>query len=479
MRALDGSVVPVNTDHKYNYKWGLDRFVQEARTLAKFSHPNIVRVNRFFDANGTSYMVMDYEAGESLSQYLRRNPVSDEAGLKKILLPILDGLQAVHQAGFLHRDIKPSNVFIRENGLPVLLDFGAARMAVDGNSKSLTAIVSPGYAPLEQYTSDGNQGPWSDIYALAGVMFRAVTGETPPEPVRRMKDDNTVQALAGARAKFSGGFVKAIEWGMAMDEKKRPQKIAEWREALSESATSAGAGLSPSSGSMPAKRPLDAVSPVAQADLSMRRPSPSASSRRLATTPIRRNTGVGSWLLAAIGIAILGLVFMSAGAIWTRRHQAQTPAPTSPATVTAEPDPKSEPPAGAPTPPAVQSTPTVQSSQGAQPSPSEQPSSSLQPSPSVQPSPSLQSSQSVPLPQDAKTPLPKPSLQGDIPAAVKLDFDRADNDANGYLTPDEVKGRFPFIERSFPRVDTNGDGRISVEEFFQLRKMQMNLRPRQ
>src|SRR5450631_719855 len=101
IRALDGSVLAVNTDNEYNYKWGLDRFIQEARTLAKFSHPNIVRVNRFFEANGTSYMVMDYEAGESLNQYLRRVPAPDEATLKNILLPILDGLQAVHQAGFL------------------------------------------------------------------------------------------------------------------------------------------------------------------------------------------------------------------------------------------------------------------------------------------------------------------------------------------------------------------------------------------
>ena len=162
VRALDGSIVPVNTESEYNYKWGLDRFIQEARTLARFSHPNIVRVNRFFEANGTSYMVMDYEAGESLYQYLKRSPAPPEAWLKQMVTPILDGLQAVHKAGFLHRDIKPSNVFMREDGTPVLLDFGSARLAAGGASKSLTAIISPGYAPLEQYAADGNQGPWSD-----------------------------------------------------------------------------------------------------------------------------------------------------------------------------------------------------------------------------------------------------------------------------------------------------------------------------
>ena len=189
MRALDGSVVPVNTDHEHNYQWGLDRFVQEARTLAKFSHPNIVRVNRYFEANGTSYMVMEYEEGESLHQLLKRAPVPDEATLTAIVMPILDGLQAVHKAGFLHRDIKPSNVFLRKDGTPVLLDFGSSRFAAGAVPKNFTAIVSPGYAPLEQYSGDGNQGPWSDIYGLACVLFRAVTGEHPPDAVRRLKSD--------------------------------------------------------------------------------------------------------------------------------------------------------------------------------------------------------------------------------------------------------------------------------------------------
>ena len=129
IRALDYSVVPVNTENEVNYKWGLDRFTQEARTLAKFGHPNIARVNRFLEANNTSYMVMDYEAGESLHQCLRRRQTLDEAALKNILMPILDGLEAVHKIGFLHRDIKPSNVFIRNSGTPVLLDFGSARVA--------------------------------------------------------------------------------------------------------------------------------------------------------------------------------------------------------------------------------------------------------------------------------------------------------------------------------------------------------------
>ena len=149
MRALDGSVVPVATEHEHDYQWGLERFIQEARTLARFSHPHIVRVIRYFEANGTGYMVMDYEKGESLNQLLRHSAPPDEPRLRAILMPLLDGLQAVHEAGFLHRDIKPSNIFLREAGGPVLLDFGAARAAVGGATRSMTAVLTPGYAPLE------------------------------------------------------------------------------------------------------------------------------------------------------------------------------------------------------------------------------------------------------------------------------------------------------------------------------------------
>jgi len=234
IRALDGSIVPVATEHEYDYKWGLERFIQEARTLARFSHPHIVRVNRYFEANGTGYMVMDYEKGESLNQLLRRTAAPDEAGLRAILMPLLDGLEAVHSAGFLHRDIKPSNIFLREAGGPVLLDFGAARAAIGGATRSLTAVVTPGYAPLEQYASDARQGPWSDLYALAGVFYRAIVGESPPDAVSRLKADRVPQRLAEAHERASPDFLRALEWGLAVDEKRRPQTVAEWRKILME-----------------------------------------------------------------------------------------------------------------------------------------------------------------------------------------------------------------------------------------------------
>lgn len=251
VRALDGSVVPVSTDHGNDYQWGLERFILEARTLARFSHPHIVRVNRYFEANGTGYMVMDYEEGESLNQLLKRAPLPAEDELRRILLPLLDGLAAVHAAKFLHRDIKPSNIFMRANGTPVLLDFGAAR-ATGGGTRSLTAVLTPGYAPLEQYATDGKQGPWSDIYAMGGVLFRAVTDRNPPDAVSRLHGDTVKEGLAAAQGRYSAPLLHAIEWALTVKPELRPQSVAEWKAAFD--AQSAPPLLQPTPAASPARK---------------------------------------------------------------------------------------------------------------------------------------------------------------------------------------------------------------------------------
>jgi len=232
VRGPGGTVLPTTSGLENEYRWGLDRFIQEARTLAKFSHPHIVRVNRFFEANGTGYMVMDYEAGEPLRVWLQRNPFPTEQALRAMLAPLLDGLEKVHAAGFLHRDIKPDNIFIRKDGGPVLIDFGSARQAVAGASQALTTIVSPGYAPFEQYTTSAEQGPWSDIYSLSGVLYFAATGQSPPDAITRMKSDALTQGLGGARMRYSGPFVDAIGWGLVLEEAGRPRNVSQWREVL-------------------------------------------------------------------------------------------------------------------------------------------------------------------------------------------------------------------------------------------------------
>ena len=162
------SVKPKSDRHRQTFDWGRSNFLQEARTLARFEHPSIVRVTRVFEANSTAYMVMRFEKGHSFESWLStlgRLPSQDE--LDSIVAPMLDALQMMHAENFLHRDIAPDNVIVRADGSPVLLDFGAARRAVAEMSRTMTGIVKAGYSPHEQYSSDSRlQGPWSDLYAL-------------------------------------------------------------------------------------------------------------------------------------------------------------------------------------------------------------------------------------------------------------------------------------------------------------------------
>ena len=228
-RGADHTIGPRSPDTAESFGWGKQRFLDESRTVASFRHPNIVRVMRFFEANGTAYMVMEFVEGAALTDWIKtRRPLS-EALATSLIAPLLDGLHLVHKSGVLHRDIKPANVYVREDGTPVLIDFGSARQ----RATELTAIVSPGYAPFEQYHTQGNQGPWSDIYALAGVLYWLVTGERPHEAVARIRADTMPSALqAGDRNLYRPAFLAAIDWALTPIEEQRPQSVAEWREAL-------------------------------------------------------------------------------------------------------------------------------------------------------------------------------------------------------------------------------------------------------
>ena len=232
-RTGDNSVVPQASQFQDDFKWGLDRFLDEARALARFDHRHIIKVHRFFEAHGTAYIVMEYAEGETLSAFLERKGTLKEAELKAILYPILDGLEVVHGADFLHRDIKPGNIIIRdEDNSPVLLDFGSARQAVGVRSRSVTSIITPGYAPIEQYSSRGDQGPWTDIYALGGVCYRALTGEVPDDATDRMRNDPLIPVVEQCAGQVSAGFLSAIDWALRVDEGNRPQSVGAWRVAL-------------------------------------------------------------------------------------------------------------------------------------------------------------------------------------------------------------------------------------------------------
>jgi serine/threonine protein kinase len=229
LRGPGQTIGPRSSDAAETFGWGKQRFLDESRTLASFRHPNIVRVMRFFEANGSAYMVMEFVEGAALGEWVKSRRPIVEAQAAAIAAPLLDGLQVVHNAGFLHRDIKPGNIYVREDGSPVLLDFGSARQ----RSSQLTAIVTPGYAPFEQYHTQGNQGPWSDIYALAGVLYWMVTGNPPMEAAARVREDKMPSALSvGDHARFRSDFLTAIDWGLTPHEDKRPQSVAEWRAKL-------------------------------------------------------------------------------------------------------------------------------------------------------------------------------------------------------------------------------------------------------
>jgi serine/threonine protein kinase len=414
IRALDGSVVPVATEHEHDYKWGLERFIQEARTLARFSHPHIVRVNRYFEANGTGYMVMDYEQGESLNQRLRRADAPDEPALRAILMPLLDGLEAVHAAGFLHRDIKPSNIFLRDSGGPVLLDFGAARAAVGGATRSMTAVLTPGYAPLEQYASDARQGPWSDLYALAGVLYRAIIGESPPDAVTRLKEDRVPQRLADATTRISTPLVRALEWALAVDEKRRPQSVSEWRRALLPEGQGARAPSTVPHAMAPPAR-VEVKAPP-QASNSVK----GAGSARATPRP-PRGPSRGRWVFLVAAALVFAVVVVAWNRQGERARQPDVPAGTGPQAL---------------------------------------------PKPALVPDrPSRDRPERPGDEREASTEM------------VQHEFRSADRDGDGYLSPSEVSGRFPAIERGFERVDADGDGRISPQEFARLRRFQARQQP--
>ena len=239
-RTTDGSVAPQASTFRGDFQEGLKRFLDEARTLARFDHRHIIKVHRRFEAHGTAYIVMEYAEGETLSELLKRKGTLTEAELKKILYPILDGLEVVHRADFLHRDIKPANIVLRdEDDLPVLLDFGAARQAIGAKSRSIAAIVTSGYAPIEQYSEGGHQGPWTDIYALGAVCYRALTGRVPDLATDRVRHDPLVPVSQRCAGRVSGAFLSAIDAALAVDEGARPQSIGGWREMLEADAADA------------------------------------------------------------------------------------------------------------------------------------------------------------------------------------------------------------------------------------------------
>lgn len=229
-------VLPRSTELSKDFLWGRERFLEEARTLATLGHvPAIVQVYDFLEANGTAYMVMGLAKGESLDRRLKREGRLRAPVVERLFASLLDGLQAVHAAGFLHRDIKPANIIVDADSRPTLVDFGSSRAAVAGHSAAMTAIFTPGYAAAEQFTS-ARQGPWTDIYGAAATVYHAITGAPPPSAFDRMIDDAYVPLGKLLPAGFGRGLLVGIDAGLAVRSSDRPQTIAGWRPLLSAAA---------------------------------------------------------------------------------------------------------------------------------------------------------------------------------------------------------------------------------------------------
>ncbi|TWT14792.1 protein kinase [Reyranella sp. CPCC 100927] len=226
------TVLPRTAKAADDFHWGRERFLDEARTLARLeAAPGIVGVHDFLEANGTAYMVMALVRGETLEARLRRTERLTQTVIEHFLTPLLDGLERVHEAGFVHRDITPSNILIDSNGLPTLIDFGASRLALQGRTQAMTAIVTPGYAAPEQATA-GRQGPWTDIYGMAATLYRCVAGTPPPPALQRMADDRLAPAAVLGRGHYTASLLTVIDAGLRLKAGERPQTIGAWRRMM-------------------------------------------------------------------------------------------------------------------------------------------------------------------------------------------------------------------------------------------------------
>ncbi|HKK15259.1 MAG TPA: serine/threonine-protein kinase [Gammaproteobacteria bacterium] len=236
MREASLSVQPLSEEHRDDFQFGLQRFISEARVLTKFEHPNLIRVFNVFEANNTAYMVMNYEQGQSLHSVAKQKQHFSEKELVRIILPLMDALTVIHAQGFIHRDIKPANIFLREDGSPVLIDFGSARQTRHANPLTLTNFVSPGYAPIEQYASKSDkQGPWTDIYGFGATLYKIITGVAPTNAIDRSETlthdgkDCYISLAAAKAGEYREQFLNAIDQALAFRAQDRPRTIDEWR----------------------------------------------------------------------------------------------------------------------------------------------------------------------------------------------------------------------------------------------------------
>ncbi len=343
-RTTDAVSVAAVEEKTTAYEDGLTLFLQEARILAQIHDPYIARVIEYTETNGTAYLVIEHESGQTLRRFLQNHPKLNEQRLQEILIPMLKGLRVIHSHGLLHRDVRPSSIFLREDGPPVLIGFGSAARTVVDDHVTLDTCVTPGYSPIEQYHDGGNLGPWTDLYALGATLYRCIAGVAPVDATKRVAalaqgdDDPLVPAMEIGIGDHSTRLLGTIDWMLKPVITERPESAGAVLGLLSDQRSSRAAASKPG--------PL-------QQNLRLPGTSDSESNYRLPyrslrqtgdgdrpPAPLRRRFihGVNGWAVA--GVALAGLI---AFALWQTNRDLDESSPAVPdtAAVTQGADPAS------------------------------------------------------------------------------------------------------------------------------------------
>lgn len=209
----------------FEFESGLNDFLQEAKNLALFNHPNIVKINRFFKANSTGYIVMDFEQGISLREIINSKKIFEEKEIESIIIPLCSGIQELHNKSLIHRDIKPDNIIIRPNGSPILIDFGSIGNLNDINEIDYKIYITPHYAPIEQFNLKFPQGNWIDIYALGATIYELIAGFPPPTSLERIRDDKLKPIYEIGNGVYGGKLLRLVDKSLSLNYKERPISI--------------------------------------------------------------------------------------------------------------------------------------------------------------------------------------------------------------------------------------------------------------
>lgn len=331
-RAEDGSVVVHTGRHKPTFDAGLKSFINEARLLAQFDHPSLVKVYRFWEENKTAYMVMRHYDGVTLKEIAATRPeLVTEAWLKFIFRQILDALDTLYHARILHRDVSPDNIIVQKNGDAVLLDFGSARQIIGDMTQGLTVILKPGYAPVEQYADDDDlrQGPWTDIYALAAVMYYMIIKSPPVMSVARVVKDTLVPLQQDPHPGFSTKFLSAVDQGLAIQPQDRPQTMDEFRRLLGISALASSRKSRKSSSQRKASESgrADASNPSSQKLTTTTRLGKPVTAGMIPGMLREKLQALRQSSTTRTGLTVIGgiLILLAAGVYFASRHESVQP----------------------------------------------------------------------------------------------------------------------------------------------------------